>query len=42
MSFELELSAKNSLEGPPSSSYAIGGEFDGAVLNDEIWGGGNQ
>ena len=28
----------NPFEGPPGSRFTFGDEFDGAVLNDEIWG----
>ena len=28
---------KNRLEGPPGSSYAFGDEFDGTLVNDEMW-----
>jgi hypothetical protein len=28
---------KNQLDGPPGAKFAFGDEFDGALVNDEMW-----
>ena len=29
---------KNRLDGPPGGKFAFGDEFDGAIVNDAMWG----